>query len=270
MADTGGGQGQQQPSDAASQYNNIEFIVQQILGRVNTTKLVKVKKIYSSNAVAAVGFVDVQPMVNMLDGIGGSTSHGTINKIPYTRIQGGKNAVIMDPKVDDIGWMACCDRDISGVKESKDLANPNSYREFNFADGVYIGGLLNGIPDNYIQFTDDDKINIVAKSDVSVTTQGKAKITSTGDVQVVSSGGDINLTAHNVIHLVAPTIKLSGSIVFDGNASSITGTFNFNGNMIVNGSFSGTSVNQGSINLLSHHHAGPVVSGSVVTGGALA
>ena len=47
-----------------------------------------------------------QPLVNMLDGAGDATEHGTIFGLHYTRLQGGANAIILDPQVDDIGWAA--------------------------------------------------------------------------------------------------------------------------------------------------------------------
>src|SRR5439155_20845185 len=80
--------------------------------------------------------------------------HGVVNGLPYVRMQGGKNAIILDPQVGDIGLAVFCDRDISSVQAARDFANPASSRRSDMADGVYIGGLLNAIPNQYVMFTD--------------------------------------------------------------------------------------------------------------------
>lgn len=147
--------GQKGYNSSNSQFNSIMFMIQQALGLTNTIKLVKIKKVADVGAVAPVGFVDVQPLVNMMNGIGDASEHGTIFNIPYFRIQGGRNAVIIDPEVDDIGIMVCADRDISSVKESKKVGNPGSFRRFSMADGLYIGGVLNGEPEQYVRFSED-------------------------------------------------------------------------------------------------------------------
>lgn len=148
--------GQEGYNSANSEYNAISFIVMSLLGSfVSTMKIVKVKSVTNEGALAAVGFVDVQPMVNLMNGVGETSEHGTIFNVPYFRLQGGKNAVIVDPAVDDIGIMVCADRDSSVVKESKAVSQPGSQRRFSMADGVYIGGILNGTPEQFIRFHED-------------------------------------------------------------------------------------------------------------------
>src|SRR5580692_8143288 len=107
------GFGQQEPSDTSSDFNVIWFIIQQALGQVRTNIPVKVISVTPFNGTALSGVVQVQPLINQVDGQGNSVPHGNLFQIPYLRIQGGTNAFIMDPAVDDIGLMAVCDRDIS-------------------------------------------------------------------------------------------------------------------------------------------------------------
>lgn len=147
------GTGQQDPTDTSSEFNRQTFLINQLLGRTRTMQLVKVLAVTNAGEAAPVGFVDVQVMVNQLDGAGNATPHGTIYSIPYTRLQGGANAIILDPAVGDIGWMAVADRDISSVKTNKAQANPGSLRRFDLADGVYLGGILNPTPVQYVAFT---------------------------------------------------------------------------------------------------------------------
>lgn len=158
--------GRAKPSDTSTKYNAINFLVRMLLSRMNTCALVQVMKapydedgnaINNTNGnVPAVGFVDVQPLVNLVDGSGQSTPHGTIYKIPYMRLQAGQGqnsaAIICDPQVNDIGICVFADHDISSVKENKAQSNPGSSRQFDMADGLYIGGVLNPSPQMYIGF----------------------------------------------------------------------------------------------------------------------
>ena len=101
-----------------------------------------------------MGYLSVRPMVFMIDGSNNNYERATITNVPFFRLQAGGNAVILNPKVGDIGLIAYCERDISMVKRSKQQAAPNSRRQFNINDAVYLGGMLNGAPTQYIQFLD--------------------------------------------------------------------------------------------------------------------
>jgi hypothetical protein len=145
--------GAQEPSDQSSDFSAQTFLVNQIMNRLATTMLVRIMAVTNSGGVSPVGFCDVQPLVNQVDGAGNPTPHGTIHNLPYMRVQGGTNAVIIDPVVGDIGVAVFCSRDISAVKRQKQAANPGSTRKFDWADGLYLGGFLNGTPVQYVQFT---------------------------------------------------------------------------------------------------------------------
>ena len=135
--------------DRTSDYNAQEFIVNQIIGRLATSSLVRVTAVHAAGEVAAVGFLDCVPMVHQVDGAGKyPTPHGALNNVPYFRMQGGSDAVIIDPKVGDIGLAVFCSRDISTVKNSRQPNVPGSRRRYDMSDGLYVGGVLNGIPSN--------------------------------------------------------------------------------------------------------------------------
>jgi hypothetical protein len=160
--------GLQSPEAGVSEYNALSFLVRQILSELSTMTLVKVTKVTNSGGIAAVGFVDVQPLIDQQDGFGNAVSHGVLYNLPYFRVQGGVNAIILDPAVDDIGIAVFADRDISTVKNTKAKASPGSARKFSMSDGIYIGGMLNGVPTNYIQFSGND-VNITATGVVNIT-----------------------------------------------------------------------------------------------------
>lgn len=144
--------GQATPQTEGSDFATMWFLIQQRLLKIRTITLVRVEACTNGGELAAEGTVDVLPLVNQMSGGRLSTPHGTLYKMLYQRARGGGNAVILDPVKGDIGIAVFCDRDISGVKSARGPANPGSFRTFNFADGIYLGGTLNGTPAQYLQF----------------------------------------------------------------------------------------------------------------------
>ena len=86
-------------------------------------KVVKIVAVHGGG-LSLVGTVDVQPLVKLIDGNRISSSHSVVYGIPYFRIHGGSNAIIIDPAVGDIGFVICSDRDISSVKATKSAGEP--------------------------------------------------------------------------------------------------------------------------------------------------
>ena len=154
--------------------------MERVLSRVSSATLVQVKKVTNKGEVKEVGTVDVLPLVNMQDGAAKQFKHQVVHGIPYFRLQGGADkAVIMDPKVDDIGVMVLADRDISKVKKTKKQAPPGSWRRFDMADGLFFPCFLGGKPKTYVQFTDDNKINLSPDEGATVLCIEKDKVTIT-------------------------------------------------------------------------------------------
>jgi hypothetical protein len=184
-------------SSGTSELNRLDFVVRRILGQLATTTLVKVVAVHASGELAPVGMLDVQPMVAQLDGKGQATPHGTIHNVPYFRLQGGVNAVIIDPAVGDIGIAVFASHDVSGVKTTKTEGNPGSRRRFSMADALYIGGVLNGTPTHYIRF--DSAGDIFLKPAATVTITGDLHVTgtATADVDVVGGGKHLKTHTHS-------------------------------------------------------------------------
>lgn len=192
--------GQQNPATASNDYNTFAFVVQQLLQKMQTVTLVRVVAVSNAGGVDPVGTVDVQPLVNQMSGDRIPTPHGIIYNVPYFRLQGGTNAVILDPQVGDIGMCGFASRDISTVKATKDQANPGSFRQYDWADGLYFGGMLNGTPEQYVRFS-DSSVEIVSPIGVriqapSIELDGPVTatdtITATGDV----TGAGVSLETH--------------------------------------------------------------------------
>lgn len=146
--------GQQSVGTQQHEYNEMAFVFKQLLNRVRFADLVKVLSVSNAGGLSPVGVVSVQILTNQMTGNRTAVPHGEIFNIPYMRLQGGTDAVILDPKVGDIGAALFCSRDISAVKTAKGPANPGSFRgPGNPADGLYIGGYLNGTPTQYVRFS---------------------------------------------------------------------------------------------------------------------
>lgn len=203
--------GEQRPGSSSSEFNAISFLIQALMSGMATATLVKVKGVTNNGEVAQSGFVDIQPMVNQVDGIGQAIPHGTIYKCPYMRLQGGANAIILDPQVGDIGVAVFADRDISSATANRAPSNPGSRRRFDMADGLYLGGFLNGSPTQYVQFSSAG-IKLVSPIGISM------------DAPVIDmTAPTINMNASTGVNMTTPTFTVNGNQVNNGNVTS-TGT----------------------------------------------
>ena len=154
------------PEQSVAGPMNQETIISRLIGRVFTHTVVKVVAV-DTGATGPVGFVDVINLVQQLDGNNNGIPNVPMYKLPYFRLQGGANAIIIDPKVGDIGLASFAMRDISRVKEDKTEGPPPSRREYDVSDGLYIGGFLNGSPKQYIHFLESG-INIMSTGQVTM------------------------------------------------------------------------------------------------------
>lgn len=237
------------PSTTYSDFNNLNFVIQQSLAKMQTALPVKVVACTNSGGISPVGYVDVVPMVEQMAADGTAVPHTTIFNLPYSRLQGGSSAVIIDPKPGDIGIAVFASRDISRVKNTRKPGLPGSYRKYSFSDGMYLFGALNSAPTQYIQFTDSG-INIYSPLSVSVTAPS---------VTVVASS---SVTVNSPQTTVNGALTVNGLTTVNGGMAQ-TGASNnatFSGNVTVTGDVtaSGTSLH-------THKHGG-VTTGSGQTG----
>lgn len=182
--------GQWDPRNYASEFQMLTFVISQWLQDICTATLVQVVSCSNDGAVTAVGTVTVQPLVNQMTGNRTAVPHGELYGLPYLRIQGGANAVIIDPQVGDIGIAVFASRDISSVKATKAQANPGSLRQYDWSDGLYLGGLLNGVPMQYFQFTSEG-ITVVSPTAITlqapqVTIDASSQVTMTTPLVAMS------------------------------------------------------------------------------------
>lgn len=177
--------GQQSPNTNAGEFNRSEFAIWQQLQKLSTAMPVRVTAV-RGGGLAPVGFVDVQPLVQQITGLGEPVSHGVVHNVPYHRLQGGANAVVIDPAVGDIGIAVFSSRDMSTVKTTRAEAPPGSRRQYDLSDAMYLGGILNGTPTQYVQFVPNGGgIAIYSPGAVSVTA-ATASVTATTSANVTA------------------------------------------------------------------------------------
>ena len=126
------------PADAASEVGRMDYIIRSALSGLRTSMPVKVISVSNSGGLSPIGKLSVQPLVSAVDGNGQAWAHGIIHNVPYMRIQGGSNGIILDPAVGDVGIASVCDRDISTVKNTGGVSAPGSNRKNDMSDMVYL------------------------------------------------------------------------------------------------------------------------------------
>lgn len=230
-------QGQQGFSTSASDYNAADFHIVQALMRVNTAEPVRV---VSVNASART--VDVQPLVRIVAGGGDTLEQSQLFELPYLRIQGGKNAVIVDPQPGDVGLAVYAMRDVEAFKAAPGQSvNPGSARTYDKGDGFYLGGFLNAAPERFLRVTDE-----------GVEIEGVASVKAHGQA--------VTVTADTQITLDAPVVQITGVLVQTGDKGS--GQSSFKGGF----TNTGGNITSNGVTLETHTHSG-VEPGGGNTGG---
>lgn len=239
--------GQANASSDASDYNAMQFIIAAALAKMQTVSIAKVVAVHGGG-VAPNGTVDIEVLINLMTGNRIAVPHGMIYDVPFVRTQGGPSAVICDPAVGDIGLVAFASRDISGVKATKGTANPGTNRVFDWADAVYVGGMLNGTPSQYLEMSTG---GILLLSPTAIKLQAPA-IEVTGDTTFDASVDiEENLNVDGVV--------TGTSAVFSGNvtAASFTGGGGGGGGTVTSIGVSSSTLTVGGTN--------PVTSAGTIT-----
>lgn len=163
--------------------------------------------------------------------------------MPYLRMQGGTNAIILDPEVGDIGLAVVSDRDVSNVKSTRKVSAPGSNRRNHFSDGFYFGGFLNGNPAQYMRFSSDG-IDLVSPTAINM------------------QAPNINLNANQGINHSAPEIGMDGALTQGKGEHG--GDASFGGKVTAEGEVKGNGIE------LSNHGHDKVEPGDGESGGPVA
>ena len=239
--------GQQGYSTAASDYNATQFQVEQTLRKINTAEPVRVVSV-QPGGTGPVGMVSVQPLVNLVTGAGDGLEQSELFQLPYFRVQGGENAIIVDPKPGDMGLAVYAMRDTESVKASRNgkPVNPGSARTYSKGDGFYLGGFLGPAPKRYVM-VDDEGITLDDGAG------GRLEL----------KGGKLVITAPAGIESASPYELHDTPALTMGGAGAVA---TINADMRVNGSIASTGDQvAGGISQVNHTHTG-VQPGSGNTG----
>lgn len=108
--------------------------------------------------------VDIEPLVQQLSTDNKPIPHDTIYNVVCKDFSAGEVAIIIKPKIDDVGIALICHDDISGVKRGLGSKSPPiSMRHNSHSDSVYLGSVMKKEPKTYI-VVEDDKVTVHSKN----------------------------------------------------------------------------------------------------------
>lgn len=223
------------PSFKGSPYNALMFLVENaIAGRVNTMVPVRVVSVDSGGANSPTGTVNVRPLVTQKDGNGNMIGVSELYHLPYSRIQGGVAALVIDPLPGDMGIAVFAQQDTSTItKDTQEPILPSTYMAFPMSSGWYIGGFLNQTPSVYVE---------VQQSAI-----------------VINAQSDVTINAPSKIRLNTPLVEITGKIVQTGESASGASTRGGLTN-------TGGTISSNGIVLDTHVHGGVESGGSTTSG----
>lgn len=204
----------------ANEVTKLIFAVRRLLANAHTSMLVQVLACTNSGDVSPVGTVDVKILVNQIDGAGNTVSAGAvIYGVPYSRLQGGASAVILDPVAGDIGTVVFAEKDLSIVIANKGAGNPGSNRRNSVSDALFIGSTLNAVPNQYVRFSSAG-IDLVSPTEVKATVGNATLDLTPSQLSLMVSGKGLTITASGT--------AFTGPVTGDSTAA-FTGEGTFNG-----------------------------------------
>ena len=207
------------------EYDKVISQFNSLITNVNTAmpcKVVAIEK-QEQRGVNIVGFVDIQLMIEQTNGQKKGNETAIVCNVPYVRIQGGTNAVIIDPEINDLGVAIFSSRDITNFKEARRQTPPATWRKFSISDAIYIGGIRNQKPVQYIHFRNDG-IEIYSPKRVHITTP---TVLIDSDNTTINTSAKTTINANGGCEINAETTN-NGNVKINGNTK-------ISGNLLVGG-----------------------------------
>ena len=191
-------------------YNALDFAMNQKLKDGMQTSFVgRIDSCSGKGSEAGSGTVSATQLTAQADASGISLPMPSMTTLPYTRLQGGIAAGIIDPVPGDICVFSCCKQDISGIKQGTAQPVPaGSYRSFSQSDSIAVGAIHTKTPEVWIEIKQDKTVVIHAPKGV--------KIETDETVEVTAKKADI--TAPEVS--IKGNVKVVGSVTSTGDMSA--------------------------------------------------
>lgn len=177
------------------------YIINNLIANIHTMMPVKILSVtVPPDSLDPIGRCEVLPLVQQIDGSNNVYPMGKIINVPYLRVQGGANAIVIDPQVGDVGLCGFCERDISIVKRTGELSAPDTRRKYDINSAVYMFTMMSGVPTQYIHFkssgidiktTGDLNINgLIIKADGTLITKDGVIVDTHSHAQANDSAGN--------------------------------------------------------------------------------
>ena len=185
-------------------YNALDFAMNQKLKDGMQTSFVgRIDSCSGKGSEAGSGTVSATQLTAQAAASGKSLPMPSMTKLPYTRLQGGIAAVIIDPVPGDICVFSCCKQDISGIKQGTSQPVPaGTYRSFSQSDSIAVGAIHTKTPEVWIEIKQDKTVIIHAPKG--------CKIESDETVEVTAKKVDIT----------APEVNITGDVTVNGSIKS--------------------------------------------------
>lgn len=175
-------------------------------------------------------FVEVQPLIMVLDTNLQQVQRGQLSKIPVFQLGGGGVLISFNLKPGNLGFIKANDRDISNFIQSYGEAKPNTFRKNNFSDAVFYPAVMTGFT-----IADEDAENFVIQN-----LTGSVRLSFFTDyIKITAPQGlvvDGPITTSGSLTAEGPLIANGGMTTQGGGANS----FVVNGNIFTVGNISAT------------------------------
>lgn len=191
--------------DIASNAQRIRLLIRSMLLDVRTSIPCEVLAVYPGTGTPpSIGTVDLQPLIKTVMADGTLQPVPPVYGAPFSRIQSGGTAIVIDPAVGDIGWASAADRDISSFLASGQMSGPGSGRKHNLADLVYEFSIISAAAITQYILANSSGITLLSPN--TITIQGN-QINLVGPVAQTNG----NMTAQTKI--TVPTLDATTDVV---------------------------------------------------------
>lgn len=194
------------PAQISAEALRTELLIRTLLMEARTAIPVKVVAVHpGTGSPPSIGTVDVQPLVQTVDGNGKLWSLETTHDAPFIRLQSGSSAVVIDPSVNDIGLAIVCDRDISSVIASGgELSAPGSAATHDISDLIYVASIISASAVSQYLLMNSSGITLLSPQIITI--QG-AQINLHGPVS--QSNGDVTMSTKLTVPNVDATTDVT-------------------------------------------------------------
>lgn len=284
--------GSQQGFEKTSGVNQLQFLVNQELQKLQTSFIARVDLCESQEEKSGATYVSITPMVSQSDTEGSALPMVSIPKIPHTRYQHGIAAIVIDPVPGDLVAIGVSKNDITNIKAGvTEPVTAGSFRHFSQSDSIALHAVHTKTPEVYIVLRQDKTILIHAPQGIKVETEqnieeqigvdrtiniesnrteqigGNSTITIQGNQSItISSNSEITISGNSNIN-VSGDVSLSINGNLSVKASKITceaASTTFIGDVAINGSLSqGSGKSRGGGNAV---FANDVTANGTITG----